>query len=147
VSLNTAVGAARAAVSANGTLVYLTGAAESQLVVVDTAGAAQTLVSQAVPIYYPAWSPDGKRIAMFVGSLSQFGDIWMFDFASRALTRVTSQGASTPPAWSPDGKRLFYGSRRTGKDVAWSQPADGSGTAEKLFETEDALVSLHVAPD
>ena len=147
ININTAVGAARAELSRTGTLVYLTGSTSTALVSVDSAGVAQTLLSQDMPFYFPAWSPDGRRIAMQVGSMGRQGDIWMFDFASRALTRVTSEGPSTTPAWSPDGKRIIFSGTRGEKQGVWWQPADGSGAAEPLLLTTQPVTSAILAPD
>ena len=51
--------------------------------------------------YYPAWSPDGARIAFVRGR----GQIWLMDAGGGSLERV---GRGYKPAWSPDGKRLSY---------------------------------------
>jgi TolB protein len=51
--------------------------------------------------YYPAWSPDGARIAFVRGR----GQIWLMDASGGSLERV---GRGFNPAWSPDGTRLSY---------------------------------------
>src|SRR6185369_3326883 len=92
-------GGLEAVLSANGTLAYMRGDAVSSLVLVDAKGAVQ---STAVSGMYsnPAWSPDGKRIAVdklsFGGGGSgdgglSAGSIWIYDIASRALSRVTGK--------------------------------------------------------
>lgn len=63
----------------------------------------------------PAWSPDGKRLAMV---LSKDGspEIYLMDLDTRRLTRVTTSNLSidTEPAWMPDGKSLVFTSNRGG---------------------------------
>ncbi len=63
----------------------------------------------------PAWSPDGKSLAMV---LSRDGnpEIYIMDLESRRLRRVTRHyGIDTEPSWSPDGKSLLFTSNRGGK--------------------------------
>jgi len=63
----------------------------------------------------PAWSPDGKSIAMV---LSRDGnpEIYIMELASRRLRRITRHyGIDTEPSWSPDGESLIFTSNRGGK--------------------------------
>ena len=63
----------------------------------------------------PAWSPDGRTLALV---LSKEGSpkIYLMDIQTRQLTQVT-QGYSidTEPAWSKDGRQLYFTSNRGGK--------------------------------
>ncbi len=63
----------------------------------------------------PAFSPDGKQMAMV---LSKDGnpDIYILDLQSRRLRRVTRHyGIDTEPSWTPDGEALIFTSNRGGK--------------------------------
>jgi len=78
------------------------------------------------PYSSPSLSPSGDRIAMEIGDDGKF-DIWLFDLARQALSRVTSDGVSRYPMWTPDGLRLGLIRRRTGSmDIYWQMP-DGTG--------------------
>ena len=135
INVNQIVGSARIGLSATGTLVYLAGTGtSSKLVAVTPAGAARALIPHRGQYSAPAWSPDGRRIALTVTEGAD-RDIWLYDVGSRALTRLTTDGISLVPSWTADGRRVVYISLRGGPSAVWAQPADGSGRAEKLFES------------
>ncbi len=69
---------------------------------------------------YPAWSPDGTRIAL---ELRDDEHIAVFDIATGA---VTDLGPGYVPRWSPDGTRLTF-IRATG-DVVDIYVMDADGT-------------------
>jgi serine/threonine-protein kinase len=147
INVNRAVGAARVALANNGTLVYLSGGTASQLVATDSTGVAQTLLPQADYFAAPAWSPDGRRIALSIAN-PLGNDIWIYDVASRALSRFTSDGSSNNPVWTLDGTHIVFSSSRGGRASAWWQLADGSKPAEKLFEAPGRVITeAAMAPD
>jgi serine/threonine-protein kinase len=124
-------GAAHASVSSTGTLVYRSGKAEYQPVLVH--GGTTPLVTELRNNSNPRFSPDGKRVAFTVTS-TQAMDVWVYDRGRSTLTKVTSEGNNQRPEWSPDGKRLLFVSDRSGATAFWWQPADGSGKAELLYK-------------
>src|ERR1700676_231388 len=125
-------GAVHYGLSANGTLVYVAGgfqASSSRLVWVNREGKEQPIAAPAHDYIYPRLSPDGQRIAVYMAP----SDIWLYDIGRDALSRATFTGTiNTNPVWSPDGKRLAFSSNLTGSLNLFWQPADGSGTAERL---------------
>jgi eukaryotic-like serine/threonine-protein kinase len=157
ISVTTVVGSARVALADSGTLVYLSGTSSGdELLTVDRTGSAHPLLGQGAPAQptSPAWSPDGRRIAVELGSsLGEAArgrgqtDIWLYDVSSSALSRLTTDGTSNAPSWSPDGRRVVFLSRRSGKMAVWWQPADGSAAAEKLFEAAGPIDDARLAPD
>jgi Tol biopolymer transport system component len=57
----------------------------------------------------PAWSPDGKRLALVRTGAST--GLWVVDAESgeaRQLTPAATQLFGEPPSWSPDGRRLAF---------------------------------------
>jgi TolB protein len=63
----------------------------------------------------PAWSPDGKRLALTLSGSGGNLDIYVLDLATQGLTRITDDPAiDTEPAWSADGAELYFTSDRSG---------------------------------
>ena len=132
--------AAQYDVSANGTLIYMPGTAQSPLkmVWVDRKGGEQPIDAPPHIYVIPKVSPDGRRVA--VGVEESDAQIWVYDLARDALTRLTFQGASNvDPLWTSDGQRIAY--KGAGNRLYW-QPADGSGNVEQI--TQDPLGSNNV---
>ncbi len=71
-------------------------------------GIARVLLAEPREYAFPRLSPDGRRLAIAVGSADR-RDVWLFDLSSQTMTRLTSDGTSNDrPEWSPDGKRVLY---------------------------------------
>jgi TolB protein len=63
----------------------------------------------------PAWSPDGKKLALTLGGSNGNPDIYVLDLGNQNLTRITDDPAiDTEPTWTPDGRFLFFTSDRAG---------------------------------
>jgi serine/threonine-protein kinase len=144
------------AVSSTGTLVFWPGSAQSataprSLVWVDRDGHEQPIPAKARPYGFARLSPDGKKIA--VTSADEENDIWTFDLANEALTRVTSGPAyEWGPVWTSDGKYLFFSSSPVvpaygvHSDV-YRKASDGTGTTEALTERLGGGDPRSLAPD
>jgi Tol biopolymer transport system component len=73
---------------------------------------------------YPAWSPDGARIA-FTGNLGR-KVIYVVNADGSGRQRLTPHGGSDAfPAWSPDGRTIAFDDDRTGRVTLMN--ADGTG--------------------
>jgi Periplasmic component of the Tol biopolymer transport system len=131
--INNTSGLARASLARNGTLLYQSGTQAAQVMTVGADGAARVLLAESREYAFPRLSPDGRRLAVAVGS-SDRRDVWLFDLASQTMTRLTSEGASNDrPEWSPDGSRVLYRSERGDRTGIWSRPADLSAEATPLI--------------
>ena len=81
----------------------------------------------------PQLSPDGRRVAFVVTTLSEARDeylstIWMVDAdGGEARPFTGGRGATPRPRWSPDGRWLAFVSERErkGKGQLYVMPADG----------------------
>jgi serine/threonine-protein kinase len=135
-------GAIEAAISANGSLVYLPGGAgigeQLAVVSVDRQGHASPLQGLPLDSYRDVRvSPDGARLV-----LGTQGEIWIYDFARATLSRPTTDPTATRPLWTPDGQRIVFTSRRAGFPELFWRAADGSGSEERLLTRERNLTGL-----
>ena len=118
-----------------------------------SSGDTMTLSVPGAP-YAPAWSPDGRHIAVAVGNpafvfgTGYFGNvgssaIWIAHLDGTPTTRVTTDSTlNVAPQWSPDGRELFWISDRDGNRDIYRQPInpDGAavGTPERVTTGTDA---------
>jgi serine/threonine-protein kinase len=89
----------------------------------------------------PRLSPDGTRAAIAIVDPQQgIPDIWIYELARGALTRLTSNKANMYPAWTPDGKRLIYSSSTSFANQENSElraaPADSSNPPTTLASSD-----------
>lgn len=65
-----------------------------------------------------AWSPDGRKLAIFANmengmqSNAKEVNIYIYDFETRNVSKITEDGTSTGAVFSPDSKKLIYQSGR-----------------------------------
>jgi eukaryotic-like serine/threonine-protein kinase len=126
-------GAAKAALSASGTLAFQSGSRAARLVHVQ-AGATPTPFLPGDGVWsFPRISPDRTKIALTVASGAR-SDIWIYDIASSTPTRITTEGrVNERPEWSPDGSRVLYRTDRGPRSSIWWQPIDQSAPATPLI--------------
>lgn len=121
-----------ASLADNGTLLYVRRPRANSLVLVDSSGAVRPgLASAEGSFMYPRISPDGKRFAVEVSSVSG-SDVWLYDIASQTRTRLTTTGSALHPTWTPDGRRIVF---MTGSRGLKSQPVDGGAAASTILGT------------
>ena len=87
-------------------------------------------------------SPDGTRVAVSVREPgSEAADIWVFDVASGAGTRVTGDPADDiAPVWSVDGSRIVFASSRAGSYDLYERAISDTGTDTSTDTGTDAVV-------
>jgi Tol biopolymer transport system component len=72
----------------------------------------------------PRISPDGTQLAVSSGA-----DIWIWTFATEALTRLTfTKGPEYNPIWTPDNRHVIFDSNEGGGIQIVRKAADGTGT-------------------
>ena len=139
-------GTISAFLASNGTLVFIRGAAVMSLALVDRQGGAHNLLDDMKQYINPRYSPDGKRIAVSIGTPPN-ADVWVYELASRTMTRLTTAGSNDRAEWTPDSKRVVFRSDRDNVTTMWWQPVDGSGPAEKLVARKESVQEGVVTPD
>ena len=134
VRTESAYGAVQFALSQDGTLVYVAGPNRnlSRFVWVDREGTATPLNSPLRSYGEFKISPDGNRLAVQYGG--EKDDIWSYEFARKAWSRLTTEGDNRRPLWSRDGAKVSFRSNRNGPTDLYSKNSDGSGTVERLTQ-------------
>ena len=91
--------------------------------------------------FSPAWSPDGRSIAVaagdpaFIFGTGYFGNagasaLWIVHLDGKGPTRITTDSSlNVAPQWSPDGRALFWVSDRDGSRDIYS-PAHRRGRGD-----------------
>jgi serine/threonine-protein kinase len=134
------------ALSASGTLVYASAAPTSteRTLGVASVDGVRTLDLDSGLYSSPRVSPDGTRLVVqttpagTIPLISPAATIWVYDLNGKtAIRQLTQQGKNFYPIWTPDSTRVTFASDRDGPVSIYWQPADGSGTPERLTTAED----------
>jgi len=97
----------QASVSRTGVLAYAPGPAGNffrKLFLVNRKGVEQKLDLPPKDYIDPAFSPDGKRIALVIRNVQQ---LEMIDRDRGAVTNLATNFSNSAPTWTPDGKNLL----------------------------------------
>ncbi len=84
-------------------------------------------------------SPDGKHVAVERNDAqTQNRDIWIFEVATKKLTRFTSDPAwDAFPTWSADGKSIIFTSNRGGTFDLYRKPAGGDADEILVYQSSE----------
>ncbi len=87
-----------------------------------------------------ALSPDGKRLALTIGSNAGVGnpsDLWIKELDNGPVSKLTFVGVNHSPSWSADGRSIIYASAQSTDPGMVFQlfriSADGTGAPEPLL--------------
>ena len=144
-------GAANFSISDNGRLVYARGpgggaAIGRSLVWVDRDGREEPIPAPSRTYTYARVSPDGTRVALDVRDQEQ--DIWVWNVPDGPLTRLTfDAGPDTYGHWTPDGDSVIFTSERNGPSNVYRKAADGTGTTDRVTESDYVQAVNAVTPD
>lgn len=138
---------AKAMLSPSGTLAYVRGRSEQQVVLARRDAPVPAVLFPETHAYAnPRFSPDAKRVAVTV-NVAGATDIWIYDISRHTFQRLTTEGVNIRPEWTPDGKKVVFRSERAGKVAIWWQPVDGGGPAELLYEPPVEPFEALISPD
>ena len=145
------VGGAQFSFSDTGNLLYIAGPGGGQNVSIywmDREGKFQPLRQTPGNYSNPAFSPDGKRLALEISD-GKRRDIWVNDWERDILTRLTFAGErNSYPFWTPDGQRIVYSSQEKGGALnLWWIRADGAGNPQRLSESKSPQSGGSWRPD
>ncbi len=103
----------------------------------------QNLTNQSGNTSWPAWSPDGKRIA-FASDRDGPPSVYLMDADGRNVRRLTdAKEGSDQPTWSPDGTKIAF--RRNWNVFVMN--ADGSGVSDLTGGTGSVNADPAWSPD
>jgi len=155
VQQNGNIGGAAFTFSDDGFLVFLPGTDSSggggvipkELVWVDRQGGEERLAFQPRNYWGPRLSPDGRQLAIGVGSGND--DIFVNDLERGTSRRLTfAPGEVFGPHWTSDSQRVVFWSAPENEEggLFW-QAADGSGQAERLTTSAAEQLPGGFSPD
>jgi Tol biopolymer transport system component len=100
----------------------------AEIYIMNANGTGQTrLTTNDARDLFPAWSPDGSKIA-FASDRDGNYEIYVMNADGTGQTRITTNGASDEdPAWSPDGSKIAFSSDRDGYAEIYIMNTDGTG--------------------
>jgi eukaryotic-like serine/threonine-protein kinase len=138
-----------------GVLAYRAGSMQrTRLLRVDRNGNVLGVIGAPARYLTPAFSPDGKYLAIDVlDADAETTDIWVFDLVRETSSRFTfGPGFNGYPLWTLDGKSIVYASERDG---AWSvrqrslaeQPRLGPADDQVLLESRTPIYPQGWSPD
>ena len=154
VELNEQYGSMALSVSADGSLVYMGGAAMSfgaagdAFVWVDRDGGEELVPLLLRQYQDPSVSPDGSRLVVSAVDIETgVADIWVYDLTTGAGFRLTREGDNTLPRWTPDAEHVMFSRAVSGVRNLYRVRADGSSAAEGIVTSEEDQGLVSVSPD
>jgi len=154
VMMDPQTGAAFFGFADDGLMVYAPGGADppppgrtGALLSVDRQGIARPLAQIHRAFQLPRRSPiDPKRLIVTITEGGKT-DVWAYEIERGATTRLTFEASNGAAVWTPDGKQITFASDRLGSFSLFTKPADGSGKAEPLLESDYPQFPSSWSPD
>lgn len=96
----------------------------------------------------PAYSPDGRKLALALSRRDGNVDVYVLTLATQELVRLTESPAiDTEPSWSPDGRTIYFTSDRGGGPQVYKVAATGGGGAQRVTFEGSYNARPRVSPD
>jgi serine/threonine-protein kinase len=140
-------GTGQYAVSENGTLIYNSPSASGaqffvgDVVLVDRAGDIEEIDENPTSWSQPRFSSDGKRL-LLRRIRTPNCELWIRDLERGTTTRITFEHDTHDPLWDASGDQVLYAGDQGARRSVFRAPADGSGSAVLMIDTD---VSVHPA--
>lgn len=96
----------------------------------------------------PAWSPDGRQLAIVAHAPGETGRIHLLDLESGKMKPLAkaARGGDSAPCWTPDGRTVVFTSDRSGMTNLYAIDV-ASGAERQLTNTFRGAETASVAPD
>ncbi len=144
--LTAPINAVRAALSANGTLLYVRGTRDREVVEIGPTGEITPLPMRPGSYAHPRLSPDGKRLAV-VMEVQGGNELRIFDIATGASTTLAQAQRISPPTWGREGRTVMYGVSTRDSVTLWRRVVDASAPAERVAERHGLFGPSVISPD
>ena len=96
----------------------------------------------------PAYSPDGRRLALTLSGDSGYPQIYLLNLHTQHLTRITHAPAiNTSPAWAPDGKSIYFTSDRDGSPQVYRIGIRPGSLPQRITFTDNYNADPQVSPN
>jgi TolB protein len=96
----------------------------------------------------PAFSPDGRTLALTLSRDAGNLDIFTLDLTTQVLIRLTNNPAiDTEPTWSTDGQSVYFTSDRSGGPQIYRVDARAGAQAERVTFEGIYNARARVSPD
>ena len=96
----------------------------------------------------PAFSPDGRKLALALSRRDGNVDVYVLTLATQELLRLTESPAiDTEPAWSQDGRSIYFTSDRGGGPQVYKVAATAGAPAQRITFEGSYNARPRVAPD
>jgi Tol biopolymer transport system component len=136
------------AISLKGNIIYIEGARNQamHIVSVDSNGKTEILPVEENPYMLPRISPDNKKIVLNVGSQTTSRDVWMYDFDTKLLRRMTFGMNGLDPHWSNKSNGIyFFDLSQKMIELVYLSLDNGSRKVIKEFNSSTALTLMSVS--
>ena len=120
----------------------------AEIYAINADGSSQTrLTNNSDEDGFPAWSPDGTRIAYVSRTGEGSEEIYVMDADDSNQVRLTFNLETEEfPTWSPDGTRIAFTSTRGGRQEIYLMNADGSNQVSLTDAKASGGFHKHEAP-
>src|SRR5262249_24294791 len=115
----------------------------------DRSGKQLGTVGEPADYSNPSLSADDKRLAIGIRDpKTKTRDIWLFDLARGAKSRITyDQADDLNPVWSKDGSRIFFTSDRKGQRDIFQKKVNATEEEVSIYTSPETKNVCDLSPD